>query len=70
MYYDPVPTFILYTLKYFNSYIMIPCINSKHHKFSGKVYEAMALSMTSPRPLDPTDPQLESTPLLICKYEI
>ena len=34
---------------------------------SEKVYEAMALSMTSPRPLDPTDSQLVSTPLIIVK---
>ena len=64
---------ILWTISYLNSTGIIcnyNCSNLIIGVGSGNVYEAMALTMTSPRPLGPTDPQLESTPLLVCNYEL
>ena len=61
---------ILWTIGYFNFTGIIcnyNCSNLIIDVGSGKVYEAMTLSMTSPRPLGTTDPQLVSTPLIILK---
>ena len=63
---------ILWTISYLNFTGIIcnyNCSNFIIDVGSCKVYEAMALSMTNdvPRPLGPTDPQLESTPLIIVK---
>ena len=61
---------ILWAISYLNSTGIIcnyNCSNLIIGVGFGKVYEAMALSMTYLRPLGLTDPQLESTPLIIVK---